>query len=86
MRKRDVRALTRLLLLLPLLAACLTSPGCHHDAPPTTRPVGIRERQDEALRDPFGYDNKDIPTVTGEKEGGFDNQGFRRDLQRVFNP
>lgn len=47
----------------------------------------VQQRQDAALNDPFGYTGaNDMPTVTGGKTGDFDKQGFKRDMDRVFNP
>jgi hypothetical protein len=65
---------------------CILAQGCADTKGPTTRPTSVRQRQDEALRDPFGYDTKDVPTVTGGKTGEFDKAGFKRDVDRVFNP
>ncbi|MGH7213363.1 MAG: hypothetical protein ACREIT_01080 [Tepidisphaeraceae bacterium] len=54
---------------------------------PTTRPSNMRERQDAALRDPFGYSpemgNSDI---SGGGLSEFDKEGFKRDLDHVLNP
>src|SRR4029078_1755992 len=59
--------------------------GCAHSEP-TTRPASMRERQDEALRDPFGYKMPEMETVTGDKSSDFDRAGFKRDVKSVFNP
>lgn len=49
--------------------------------------MSMRQRQDAALNDPFGYNgDSDMPTVTGGKTGDFDKAGFKRDMDRVFNP
>jgi len=45
-----------------------------------------RQRQDAALRDPFGYDTNDVPSVTSGGIGEFDKQGFDRDVDHVINP
>ena len=46
-----------------------------------------QQKQDAALHDPFGYDpTQDMPTVTGNKGGQFDKQGFNRAMDRVLNP
>ena len=64
--------------------------GCADTKKPASRPVSMRERQDEAIRDPFGYGPKDKPTdmpnVTGGGTGDFDKKGFKRDVDRVLNP
>jgi hypothetical protein len=64
--------------------------GCAQTAPttqPTTRPSTLRERQDAAMRDPFGYSpdagNADI---SGGGLTDFDRQGFNRDFKDVLNP
>ena len=48
--------------------------------------MSMRERQDAALRDPFGYDDKDVPNVTGGGISDFDKKGFDRDVKSVFDP
>ena len=70
----------------PLAAAlaCLLAAGCAGDGPrkPTTR-----ERQDRALRDPFGY--KPDWSGTGVSGGGtadLDKEGLRKDLNHVLDP
>jgi hypothetical protein len=45
----------------------------------------MKERQDAALKDPFGYD-PDMSSVSGGKSGEFDKQGLKRDIDRVFGP
>jgi hypothetical protein len=60
--------------------------GCADTKSPTTQPMTVSQQQDAALNDPFGYHGGDMPTVTGGKTGEFDKQGFKRDMDRVFNP
>jgi hypothetical protein len=74
------------------LLACIAGASCADKSNPTTRPLSARERQDQALRDPFGYgprENKpgtDIPSVTGGSIGEFNRKEFDRDVDRVLNP
>jgi len=64
-------------------AVCLA--GCADK--PTTRPMTARERQDAALKDPFGYSpDKDNADVSGGDTRHFDKDGFKKDVDHVFNP
>jgi hypothetical protein len=47
--------------------------------------MSMKDRQDAALKDPFGYD-PDISSVSGANNGEFDKQGLKRDIERVFGP
>ena len=73
--------------ILTLAAACgfaAVVSGCAGDAPPKET---AQERQDRALRDPFGY--KPDWSGTGVSGGGtadLDKEGLRRDLDHVLNP
>lgn len=59
--------------------------GCAPD--PEKRPTSLRERQEAALRDPYGYkpqmENQD---VSGGGLFEFDKEAMRKDVDRVFNP
>ena len=71
--------------------ACLLAGGCADTTGPTSRPMSATERQDQALRDPFGYGPKEgsdsnMPNVTGGGTKDFDRKGFDRDVDRVLNP
>jgi hypothetical protein len=70
---------------VPVFVICLAIIGCAEDKGPTTRTSSMRDRQDDALRDPFGY-RDDVPSVTGSKTGEFNRDAFNRDVDRVFNP
>jgi hypothetical protein len=65
-------------------------PGCSSDndgGQPTTRPASVRDRQDAALRDPFGYKSDvDQYDVSGGGIGEFDRDAMKRDIDHVFNP
>jgi hypothetical protein len=61
--------------------------GCD-SSPPTTQPSSVRDRQDAALRDPFGYsvDTKDEGDVSGGGIFHLDKEGLKRDTDHVLNP
>ena len=61
-------------------------PGCASDKKPTTRPASMSQRQDEALRDPFGYKPDMSRDVSGGDIGHLDRDGLKKDLNNVFNP
>ena len=68
-------------------AFCICFAGCTQTAAPTTRPASMQERQDQAIKDPFGYSpgmgNTDI---SGGGLNEFDKDGFRKDLKNVLDP
>ena len=65
----------------------LLSPGCASDKKkPTTRPSSMSQRQDAALRDPFGYKPDMSRDVSGGDIGHLDRDGLKKDLNNVFNP
>lgn len=52
---------------------------------PTTRPMTAQQRQDRALKDPFGYKPDWQGTgVSGGGTGALDKEGLKRDLDNVF--
>lgn len=65
-------------------------PGCADgNKPPSTQPSSLQDRQDQALRDPFGYGpttNEKRYDISGGGLKDFDRDAFRRDVDRVFNP
>jgi hypothetical protein len=67
------------------ILCCTLALGCADTKGPTSRPLSMKERQDAALKDPFGYD-PDMSSVSGGKSGEFDKQGLKRDIDRVFGP
>ncbi len=71
--------------MLGLSSAVLV--GCADGTSGTTRPSSVRERQDAALRDPFNY-SPDIgqSDISGGGLTEFDKDGFKKDVDRVFNP
>jgi hypothetical protein len=85
----QVRSLVRYLVLV--LFACVPVIGCadsgHSGGEPTTRPMTMQERQDAAMRDPYGYGgNTDKYDMTGGDISHYDKKAMKRDLDSVFNP
>lgn len=70
------------------VATMLGVAGCSDKtSAPTTRPSTVRERQEAALRDPFGYSPYgDSTDISGGDIKTFDKDGFRKDLDHVLNP
>ena len=65
----------------------LLSPGCaSSDKKPTTQPSSVADRQNEALRDPFGYKPDMNSDISGGDVGHLDRDGLKRDLNNVLNP
>jgi hypothetical protein len=60
--------------------------GCS-DSSATTKPASMRDRQDAALKDPFGYS---VDTRQQDSSGSgmfeFDREGLKRDTDHVLNP
>jgi len=51
-----------------------------------TKTQSSSDRQDAAMRDPFGY-SPNIPEKSSSSGiGEFDKQGFKHDMDRVLNP
>lgn len=76
--------------LLPSAFCLALLTGCSQTAEQqaaTTRPANVRERQDRAIKDPFGY-SPDMGTtdVSGGGTSGFDRDGFGKDLKNVLDP
>ena len=68
-----------------LLLACV-APGCASNHP-TTRPSDARERQEAALRDPFGYSpGIEKQDISGGKVNQYDRDAMRKDVDHVLNP
>jgi hypothetical protein len=62
-----------------LITAC-----AHKRSQPTTRPATARERQDRALKDPFGYKPDFSDTSIGGDTGQLDKEGLRKDIDSVL--
>ncbi|HLL89409.1 MAG TPA: hypothetical protein VK324_08905 [Tepidisphaeraceae bacterium] len=67
-----------------LCALCLCGSvffaGCSSEAKPA-------DRSDRALRDPMGYrPDFDESDISGGDLGNLDKDGFKRDVDHVFNP
>jgi hypothetical protein len=81
----------RLLSCILPSAFCLAVSGCQQQnaatTQPTTRPASMRERQDQAMRDPFGYSpNPESTDISGGGLSDFDRGGFNKDLKNVLDP
>jgi hypothetical protein len=67
--------------------ACLLGVGCAETNKPTTQPSSVRERQDAAMQDPFGYGGStEKIDITGGGVSDFDRKAFKRDVDSVMNP
>ena len=78
--------------LLALIVACgfalVGAASCaNKESGPTTRPMTARERQDRALKDPFGYkpDWRDTD-FGGGRDADVKKDGIQRDLGHVIMP
>lgn len=72
---------------IALAAAWILALLCLHCTEAKTRKSTAQERQDRALRDPFGY--KPDWEGTGVSGGGtaeLDKEGLRKDLKNVLDP
>lgn len=58
--------------------------ACQPNAP-TTQPTTLLERQEAALRDPFGY-SPGVGNRSVSGKGEFDKEGIKKDFDHVFNP
>jgi len=66
---------------LALFLACCSQPA-KKPAQPTAR-----DRQDRAMKDPFGYKpDFSNSSVSGGGTAGLDKDGLRKDLDHVLNP
>jgi hypothetical protein len=74
-----------------LTVAALALTGCSQQSgQPTTRPSGTYDRQEQAIKDPFGYTpdvrNSDTTRTGSSGIGEWDREGLKKDLEHVFNP
>jgi hypothetical protein len=55
---------------------------------PTTKPASVSQRQDAAMRDPFGYSpwKDEKSRVSGGGTGEYDKAGMKHDMKSVFDP
>lgn len=90
LKRRDGGRRRSLLFRLVPSALCLIfSVGCSKqgDSGATSRPNTLRERQDKALKDPFGYSpDVDRTDISGGGLTGFDRDGIGKDMKNVFDP
>lgn len=68
--------------------ACAAGCGASGDrSQPTTRPAGMYDRQEQAMKDPFGYSaNPGKTDISGGGLTEFDKDGFRKDLKNALDP
>jgi hypothetical protein len=76
--------------IAPLAFVSLLAIGCadtNKDSQPTTRPLSVRERHEQALKDPFSYggDTENVD-VSGGDTNTLDKKALKRDIDTVFNP
>ena len=98
MQKDECRMKCRARERRPLVVFCLPSVFCvglvlagcgghTSTTQPASRPATVRERQDRALKDPFGYSPEvDRTDISGGGLSGFDKDGFRKDMKNVWDP
>src|SRR4051812_14363879 len=73
--------------LVILVFAALAVAGCSSNNPPSTQPSSAADRQDAALRDPFGYSpNAGKADISGGSVDHYDKNAMRKDLDHVLNP
>jgi hypothetical protein len=78
-------------LAVMLIAGCALLSGCADDKP-APHEMSVRERQDAALKDPFGYgpntqgDLMQKEHISGGGIGDFDKKAMKRDLDDVLSP
>ena len=77
-------------ILYSAFSVCLGVAGCQQNAAttqPTTKPSSMRDRQDAAMKDPFGYSaNPENTDISGGGLTDFDRGGFKKDLKNVLDP
>lgn len=68
-----------------LLLLCLSS--CSSHKPPSTQPASDFDRQEQALKDPFGYSpGVDRSDISGGDLGHLDKNAMKKDVDHVLNP
>ena len=72
--------------LLSRLLICVALAGCAETSKPTTRPSSMQDRQDQAMKDPFGYSPGVRTDVSGGGFGEFDKDAFQKDVKNVLDP
>jgi hypothetical protein len=62
--------------------------ACADKKQPTSRPTSARERQEQALRDPYsvGRDDEERYDISGGETREFDRKAFKRDWDSFWNP
>jgi hypothetical protein len=72
--------------LLSRLLVCVLFTGCAETPKPTTRPASMHDRQDQAMKDPFGYSPGMETDISGGGINEFDKNAFQRDVKNVLDP
>lgn len=65
---------------------CVLGISCARSGRPGSGDMNMRQKQEAALEDPFGYHVGPMPRAGGGKIDEFDKEGFQRDVDRVVNP
>jgi hypothetical protein len=61
--------------------------GCRSNKKePATRPASMRERQNQALADPFEYKVNPDDDISGGKLGEYKKDSMKKDIDHVLNP
>jgi hypothetical protein len=70
------------------LAVCTLLAACVDKKQPTSQPTSARERQEQALRDPYsvGRDDEERYDISGGETREFDRKAFKRDWDSFWNP
>ena len=70
-----------------ILLAVMFFVGCSSHNPPTTRPTSVSDRQNAALKDPFGYSpDMDKADISGGTIGHYDRDAMKKDIDHALNP
>ena len=67
--------------------SCTLLAACADNKQPTTQPASARERQEQALRDPYSVgQDEELYDVSGGGPRELDRKAFKRDWDRFWNP
>src|SRR4051812_48862627 len=78
--------MTQSLLFSSCLLPALFIIGCA-DSHATTRPASLRERQEQAMRDPMHYSpDLDHNDISGGGLDDFNRDSFKKDWDNILNP
>src|SRR5687768_3278712 len=88
-QKRPVDPVCRFLFFAFCFSLIFVLASCASDKRPTTQPSTVQERQEAALKDPFGYSpnmDREPSDVSGGDLGTLDRKAMKRDIDHVLNP